>query len=218
MNGKHGWSTGRMRILGRAFYQRHPAAVARDLIGKVLVRRIGRAVLTGRIVEAEAYSSDDPASHAYRGLTPRNRALFGEVGHAYIYQTHGHFCLNVVARSRQPAGGVLIRAAEPGQGMALMKRLRRGADARRLTKGPGNLTRALGIDLRLYGTDVTKPGPLFIAAGDIEKPKVLRTPRIGVTSAQDKRWRFIPDEAVRRLNPAARESQGDKRDPRRNLL
>ncbi len=192
------------RILGRAFYRRHPAKVARDLIGKVLVRRIGRAVLTGRIVEAEAYSSDDPASHAYRGLTPRNRALFGEVGHAYIYQTHGQFCLNVVAKSRQPAGGVLIRAVEPGRGIGLMKRRRRGADLRRLTKGPGNLTRAFGIDLRLYGTDVTKPGLLFIAAGDSKKLRVLRTPRIGVTSAKDTLWRFIPIAASRRPNPAAR--------------
>ena len=204
------------RILGRAFYRRHPAKVARDLIGKILVRRIGRVLLAGRIVETEAYSSGDPASHAYRGLTPRNRALFGDVGHAYIYQTHGQFCLNVVAKAGQPAGGVLLRALEPGRGIGLMKRLRRGGDARRLTKGPGNLARAFGIDLRLYGADVTKPGPLFIAAGGAVKPKVLRTPRIGVTSAKEVRWRFVPAAASGRTSPAAGRGSGQTRQRGRN--
>ncbi len=148
--------------------------------------------MAGRIVEAEAYSSNDPASHAFRGLTENNRALFGEVGRAYIYLTHGlHYCLNVVAKSGQPAGGVLIRAIEPLQGIELMREFRPGRSARDLAKGPGNLTRALKIDKGLYGMDLTKRGALFIADAGSKNPKVARTKRIGVTSAQEKRWRYI---------------------------
>ncbi len=181
-----------MRIIDRSFYARHPSRVAPDLLGKVLVRRIGRKTLAGRIVEAEAYTSGDPASHAFRGRTERNRALFGEVGHAYIYQTHGmNFCLNVSARRRQPAGGVLIRALEPLRGIDVMKKLRGRADVRELARGPGNLGRALGIDLRLYGTDLTKEGPLFVADDGTAKPKIRRTQRIGVTSARELLRRFI---------------------------
>ena len=95
-----------MKILRRGFYARPTGLVARDLLGKVLVRRIGKRRLAGRIVEVEAYTEDDPASHAFRGRTPRNRALFAQVGRAYIYQTHGHYCLNVVAKQGRRAGGV----------------------------------------------------------------------------------------------------------------
>ena len=181
-----------MKIIRRAFYARATSVVARDLLGKVLVRRTKGRILTGRIVETEAYTSDDPASHAFRGRTERNRALFGEVGHAYIYQTHGlSFCLNVVAKKGKPAGGVLIRALEPLEGIDLMRRFRKRSGPRRLASGPGNLTRAMRIDMRLYGTDLTKEGPLFIADDGAARPKVRRTVRIGVTAARDKRWRFV---------------------------
>src|SRR5512143_1762255 len=127
-----------MKILPRSFYARPTAAVARDVLGKVLVRRVGGKTLAGRIVEAEAYTSGDPASHAFRGRTERNRALFGEVGHAYIYQTHGmNFCLNIVAKKGRPAGGVLIRALEPLEGTRLMQRSRPGVSLRYLSRGPG---------------------------------------------------------------------------------
>ncbi len=181
-----------MKQLPRGFYSRPTSVVARDLLGKVLMRRTGSGILTGRIVETEAYTSDDPASHAFRGRTDRNRALFGEVGRAYIYQTHGlSFCLNVVAKKGKPAGGVLIRAVEPLEGIASMRRARKQAGSRRLASGPGNLTRAMKIDMRLYGMDLTKTGPLFIADDGAAKPKVRRTVRIGVTAARDKRRRFV---------------------------
>lgn len=183
-----------MKAIGQAFYARATSVVARDLLGKVLVRRTKGQTLSGRIVETEAYTSDDPASHAFRGRTDRNRALFGEVGRAYIYQTHGlNFCLNVVAKRGKPAGGVLIRAIEPLEGVDWMRRARKQAAARRLARGPGNLTRAMRIDMRLYGTDLTKGGPLFIADDGGAKPKVRRTVRVGVTAAHDKRWRFVVD-------------------------
>src|SRR5512143_4359339 len=138
-----------VRILGRAFFARPTAVVARALLGMVLVRRTGGRVLAGRIVETEAYTSDDPASHAFRGRTERNRALFAEVGRAYIYQTHGHYCLNVVAKKGTRAGGVLIRSLEPIEGIELMRRSRgRRVVDRHLASGPGNLTRAMRIDMR----------------------------------------------------------------------
>jgi len=182
-----------MRIMPRDFYARPTTVVARALLGKVLVRRTGGRILAGRIVETEAYSSDDPASHAFRGRTERNRALFGEVGHAYVYQTHGHFCLNVVAKRGKPAGGVLVRALEPLAGIRIRPSRRGGGGTRaeRPASGPGKLARAMGIDKRLYGMDLTKKGPLVIADDGQPEPQVRRTPRIGVTAARDARRRFV---------------------------
>jgi len=183
---------GTVKILSRSFYQRHPSIVARQLLGKVLVRRVDGRILSGRIVEVEAYSSDDPASHAFRGRTKSNRALYGEPGHAYVYFTYGmHFCLNVVARRGQPAGGVLIRALEPLEGIDLMKKRRRTEIVRNLTRGPGNITRALGIDKRLYGADLTRRGALYIVDAGSPRVPALRTSRIGVHAGKEKLWRFI---------------------------
>lgn len=194
-----------MRILRRAFYARPPGVVARDLLGKVLVRRIGGRSLAGRIVETEAYSSDDPASHAFRGRTERNRALFGEVGRAYIYQTHGrYFCLNVVAKKGQPSGGVLIRALEPIDSIGTTPRFLVKAGHRPSTSGPGNLSRAMRIDKKLYGLDLTRTGPLFIADDGSPKPKVRRTIRIGVTSAREKRRRFVVEDSAFITHPRLR--------------
>jgi DNA-3-methyladenine glycosylase len=186
-----------MQPLGRAFYRRHPADVAPDLLGKLLVRDLAGVRLVGRIVETEAYCSDDPASHTYKGLTPRNRAMFGEVGHAYIYFIHGmHYCMNVTAKSEHPAGGVLIRAFEPLEGVPTMQQLRSRQVLRELASGPAKLAQALGIDKQLYGTDMTVPGPLFIAddlsqAALSARAKVQATPRIGVSRATDVLWRFV---------------------------
>ena len=184
--------TGTTKTVRRAFYARTTSVVASDLLGKVLVRRSRGRTLAGRIVETEAYTSDDRASHAFRGRTDRNRALFGKVGLAYIYQTHGlNFCLNIVAKKGKPAGGVLIRALEPLEGIDLMRRSRKRSGLRRMASGPGNLSRAMRIDLRLYGADLTQEGPLFITDDGAASPKVRRTVRIGVTAARDKRWRFV---------------------------
>jgi DNA-3-methyladenine glycosylase len=194
-----------MKILGRGFYARPTAVVARHLLGKVLIRRLDGRTLAGRIVETEAYTSDDPASHAFRGRTERNRALFGEVGRAYVYQTHGlNFCLNAVAKKGRPAGGVLIRAMEPVEGIDLMRRNRGRSDLPRPASGPGNLGRAMRIDLSLYGSDLTKRGPLFIADDGAPRPKVRRTVRIGVTSACDLPRRFVVDGSPHITRPRLR--------------
>jgi DNA-3-methyladenine glycosylase len=181
--------------LTRHFYQRHPTEVAPDLLGKILVRQMGETCLQGRIVEVEAYSSDDPASHTFRGMTTRNRAMFGEAGHAYIYFIHGmHYCINVTARSDTPAGGVLIRALEPLAGIAVMQKLRSREKLAELASGPAKLTQAMAIDKALYGTDMTKRGPLFIDASmepDVADRVIKATPRIGISKAVDVPWRFI---------------------------
>lgn len=173
--------------LPRRFYQRDPVEVAPDLIGMLLVRKLDGQVLVGRIVEAEAYRFDDPASHAYRGETARNRSMFGPPGHAYVYRSYGiHRCLNAVTR----AGAVLIRAAEPLQGLATMA-ARRGLDAPRLLcAGPGRLCQAFGIDLADDGADLCRLEPLGLARG--ERPaSVVATPRVGITVATDYPWRFV---------------------------
>lgn len=179
------------------FYRRPTEAVAKALIGKKLVRTIiknGRAHrLAGKIVETEAYGySDDPASHAFTGPTPRNRVMFGDVGRAYIYFTYGnHFCVNVSARSGREAGAVLIRGIEPVEGIAMMKQFRPVDDAFSLTSGPGKLTQALKITSALNGVDMTNPeSELHIEYG-IKAARVLATPRIGITRAIDREWRFV---------------------------
>src|SRR5258708_26729740 len=139
-----------IRILSRSFYNRDARLVGSDLLGKLLVRRQGRKLLTGRIVEVEAYpGADDPASHTFIGRTPRNAVLFGPPGHAYVYFIYGnYFCLNVSCLPDGVPSGILFRAVEPIQGIQEMFKLRgiaEGSDPRRLTSGPGRLAAAFGI-------------------------------------------------------------------------
>ncbi len=181
--------------LPRRFYLRPASAVARDLLGCVLVSRVGRALTAGRIVETEAYlGPEDAASHA--AFRPGSHALFyGDGGHAYVYLNYGmHYCLNAIAERAGRPGCVLIRALEPVAGLAAMAR-RRGVppDSLRLASGPGNLTRALGITTRQSGADLTR-GRLVIAPPDTPRQfRIARGPRVGVTRATDRKLRFWVD-------------------------
>src|SRR5450755_1782072 len=158
----------RARILPREFFNRDPVTVGRELLGKLLVRRAGRHLLAGRVVEDEAYlGADDPAAHAYSGRTPRNAVLFGPPGHAYVYFIYGnHFCLNVSCLPDGEAGGVLLRAMEPVYGQDAMSQARglalpavpRPAQLRMISSGPGRMAQALGITrLRDNDKDLTAP-------------------------------------------------------------
>jgi DNA-3-methyladenine glycosylase len=187
-----------MSCQNSSFYQRPTEVVAKDLVGKKLVRTIRNNKkhfrLAGIIVETEAYGySDDLASHAYLGPTDRNKVMFGNVGRAYVYFTYGnHFCLNVSARrSKVEAGAVLIRGIEPVEGVELMRQFRPVDDIFSLTSGPGKLTQALNITSSLNGTDMTNPeSEIYIESG--KRPKgIVTTPRIGITRAMDKEWRFV---------------------------
>ncbi len=194
------------RKLPRSFYSRPTLAVARSLLGSYLVRRIGRTLLVGKIVEVEAYcGSIDPASHAYKGRTPRNAVMFGEAGHLYVYFTYGmHFCANVVTERPGKAGAVLLRAVEPVQGVARMivhreKGKRPGKHSmmtsRSLTNGPAKLCQALGIRREDNGTDLLG-GRIYVVRGDpVKHSAVQKSPRIGIRNGKEKKWRFFLKES-----------------------
>lgn len=183
--------------LPRDFYDRDALQVARDLLGKRLVRATEGSLTTGRIVEVEAYlAQDDPANHAHRGQTRRNATMFGPPGHAYVYSIHARFCFNVVTEPPGVPSAVLIRAVEPGEGLKLMHKRRRTTDALNLARGPARLCEAFAIDRALDGCDLTRGDQLWIDAESSDPtPTEIRTAsRIGVTSAQDLALRFfLPD-------------------------
>lgn len=180
-----------MSALPREFYCRDTAAVAKALLGKTIVRRAGRHKVSAIITETEAYGhKDDPASHAFRSRTPRNRAMFGQVGRAYVYFTYGmHYCFNVVARSpKSQAGAVLIRAARPESGIDIMVKNRKN-NSKNISDGPAKLSQALGITKNQYGADLTAGPELYIAEG-IRPGRVLAGPRVGISRATDRPWNF----------------------------
>ena len=181
-----------------SFYDCDPRLVGPDLLGKILVRHEGRKLLTGRIVEVEAYlGADDPAAHASIGKTPRNSVLFGPPGHAYVYFIYGnHYCLNVSCLLDGTPGGILFRAIEPMEGTKEMFKLRgiaQNTDPRRLTSGPGRLAAAFGITReRDNGKDLTDSrSDLYVADDDSPPPRILITKRIGITKAAEMPLRYI---------------------------
>ncbi len=181
--------------LERSFYDRDTLIVARELLGKRLVRQIDGARLAGRIVETEAYTQDDAACHASRGRTPRTAVMFGPPGHAYVYFIYGmHHCFNVVTESEGTAGAVLIRALEPLEGLDQMLARRRGHSGVALTNGPARLCYALGIDRTLNGVDLVTGDRLWIESDQtIPDAQIACGPRIGVRGderALNCPWRF----------------------------
>jgi DNA-3-methyladenine glycosylase len=171
--------------LGADFYDRSVHDVARDLIGCTLLYE-GRG---GVIVETESYEADDPACHAYVGLTERTRVLFGPPGRAYVYLSYGiHSLLNAVAEPEGEAAAVLIRALEPTQGIDEIRTRRGNKPDLDLCNGPGKLTEALGIDLSDNEADLSKKP--FLLTAPSEPPEIVTSPRIGITKAADRPWRF----------------------------
>ena len=172
------------RSATEAFFARSAHEVARELVGAtVLVDGVG-----GRIVETEAYASDDPASHSYRGETARNRTMFGSPGRLYVYRSYGiHWCANVVCDDDRVGAAVLLRAIEPTHGVEAMHARRGTVDARLLCSGPGRLTQALGITAGLDGHAVDAPPlELFLS----ETADVVAGPRVGISRAVERPWRY----------------------------
>jgi len=193
----------RAHILPREFYNRDPVIVGRELLGKLLIRREGRGLLAGRIVEDEAYlGADDPAAHAYAGLTPRNAVLFGPPGHAYVYFIYGnHYCLNVSCMPEGEGQGVLLRAMEPVFGLEAMARARclelqpspSIAQLRLISSGPGRMSEALGITrVRDNNKDITsRRSDLWFADDGCRPEHIAATPRIGIRKAVKRPLRFV---------------------------
>jgi DNA-3-methyladenine glycosylase len=208
-----------LRRLRRSELPVATVALARYLIGKIVVRDLPDLRMAGRIVETEAYPPKDPAAHHYRGPTPRNQSMFLRRGHAYVYFSYGnHFMLNVSAEPPGVGGGVLIRALEPLEGIAEMERRRGTRRLYDLTRGPGRLAQALHIDRAVNGVDLCAPGPLWLGeltsareptAETIELDRPIRTGvsrRIGITKAAHRLLRFYERgsrfvSGASRLNP-----------------
>jgi DNA-3-methyladenine glycosylase len=175
------------------FYARDTVSVAKDLLGSYLVRRIGKEVLVGKIVEVEAYLGEhDPACHASAGKTERTRIFWGRPGLAYVFLIYGlYHCLNAITLPEGQAGCVLIRALEPQRGLRRMVLNRYGRDGKQVTNGPGKLCQAFRIDLSLNGTDLTnEQSQLYIAKAPLEKFEIKITQRIGINKAAEEPLRF----------------------------
>ena len=201
-----------LKKLPRSFYLRPTILVAKDLLGKYLVRKTRGKRLAGKIVEVEAYCEGDPASHSYRGLTERNKLMFDEGGHLYVYFTYGmHFCANVVTRKEGIGEAVLIRAVEPMEGIWEMKKNRRLTtkhnpsrrkvgrglmlrsrtdDYTNLANGPAKVCEAFGLTKSRNGADLTG-NEIYISIGEfIPRSKIATSTRAGILKGQDKKWRF----------------------------
>jgi DNA-3-methyladenine glycosylase len=173
--------------LGRDFFERSVHVVARELIGcRLFYEGCG-----GTIVETESYERDDPACHAYVGLTARTEVLFGSPGRAYVYLSYGiHSLLNAVAEPEGEAAAVLIRALEPTEGIAEMHRRRRVGREEQLCSGPGKLTEALGIGLADNGAELGRDPFLLLSPASDWRGEIVTGPRIGITKAVERPWRF----------------------------
>jgi len=173
-------------LLRRSFFARSVHEVAPDLIGvTLLVDGVG-----GRIVEVEAYDQEDPASHGYRGRTPRIESMFGPPGHAYVYRSYGiHWCLNLVCGAEGVPEAALIRALEPTSGIEEQRRRRGTDDLRKLCSGPGKLCQALAVTGAHDGLPLDRPP--FRLRERKEAPEIVTAPRIGITRATELSWRYL---------------------------
>ena len=180
--------------INRRFYTRDTLKIAKAILGKVLVRRTPLGILTGKIVETEAYrGTDDPASHSFRGKTGRNKVMFGKPGITYVYFTYGnHHCLNIVTEKSDIPAAVLIRAIEPLKGIETMKRNRSVEKIIEVASGPGKLTKAFQITREDNNIDITDSSSnigIYTPVGD-KSFQIVQTTRIGIRLAQEFPWRF----------------------------
>jgi len=168
--------------------------VGPELLGRLLVRRLEDGeLLIGRIVECEAYQEDDPASHSYRGRTPRTEVMFGPPGHLYVYFSYGvHWCCNVVTGRDGEGSAVLLRAVEPLAGLERMRQLRGGVKGvHLLCAGPGRLTQAFAIGRHHNGADLVRDRDVFLSPGDALAPDLIEAgPRVGISLGRERPWRF----------------------------
>ncbi len=180
-----------MKLLSKDFYKRSSEIVAQDLLGKYLWVKKPEGETLAKIVETESYSQTDPSSHSFRGKNNKNRAMFGESGHAYIYFTYGmYYCFNVVTAEEGIGEGVLIRAVEPIKNIELMKKRRGVSNLYNLCNGPAKLVIAMGIGKDDYGTSLRK-GSIRIYEGESKgEIEVVKAKRVGISKSADLLLRF----------------------------
>lgn len=181
--------------LKRRFFEKPTLKVAKELLGKYLVMKKRGKLASGKIVETEAYiGKKDPASHAYRGVTPRTKLMFGEPGYAYIYLTYGmYYCLNFITEKEGFPAAVLVRAVEPKEGLDLMIKRRKIKKIENLTNGPGKVCKAFGLDKSLNGAD-TCSDVIWIEDRGENPEKIVSASRIGIKFGKGKKWRFYIEE------------------------
>ena len=189
------------------FYNRHPSEVAPELLGKLLVRSDGRVL---RIVETEAYAPDDPASHTFRGETPRNRVMFGPPGRLYVYFSYGvHWCANLVCGPVGFGSAVLLRAGEPVSGIGLMQAARGRSALKQISNGPGKLAQAMGVDKAFNGMSVTGGDRVVVKDDGFVPDEILACPRIGISKAVDAPLRYVvPNSACLSKRPVIQRGVG----------
>jgi DNA-3-methyladenine glycosylase len=194
------------------FYDRDPRTVAVDLLGCVLVHETAEGRASGVIVETEAYRPEDPACHAYKGPTMRNRNIFGPPGIAYVYLSYGiHYMINAVCEGEGVGSAVLVRALRPVDGLDLMAQ-RRGRETD-LCNGPGRLTQALGVELSQDGTSLSE-GSLRIEWGEAPYGEIVSTTRIGISRGTELPWRYLVlDEKSVSMPPKGIAGRGLRRSP-----
>jgi len=179
----------RRRPLPARFFARMPDVVAPELLGKLIVHADGR---TARLVEVEAYAQDDPAAHTFRGETARNRSMFGPPGHLYVYFSYGmHWCANLVCGAKGYGAGVLMRAAEPLEGIEAMQAARGRHALRDLCSGPGKLAQAFGIDRAMDGLSVTGAGVITVMDDGHVPADVVACARVGLSKNAESPLRFL---------------------------
>ncbi len=178
-------------ILPKKFYERDTITLAKELLGKILVRKLDGNILSGKIVETEAYLPyDDPAAHNFVGKTARNRVLFGEAGLTYVHSIHRYHCMDITVEESGVPGSVLIRALEPIEGVNQMKLLRNSEKLTSLTSGPGKLCQALNITRALNGVNVTKPESPIVLLNAETVSEITVAVRVGISKAIDLPLRF----------------------------
>ena len=186
-------------VLPRKFYIRPVLTVAKDLLGKVLIRQTGKNLFAGRIIEVEAYDGNiDEAAHTFKGKTKRNEVMFNEGGYLYVYFTYGaHYCCNVVTGKPNHGAAVLIRALEPLSGIDEMiknrfdRKLKNDKEIFNLTSGPGKVCKAFGFNLEHSGLDLTKSPVLILDQPKLKKDRIGISKRIGITKSINLQWRFF---------------------------
>jgi DNA-3-methyladenine glycosylase len=182
--------------LNNAFLEQDPVEVAEQLLGCHLIRKLPQGNIRLMITETEAYKgNEDPASHAYRGITPRNQLMFGKVGTIYVYLIYGmHFCMNIVAHQHSEAGAILLRAGMALEGQEIIRTNRPKAVERNLLNGPGKLTQALSIGMSFNGYDLLQPSEALSIEIHTHQKSIQKTSRIGITKGMEHLWRFVIEE------------------------